>query len=107
VVLALVLRPKPAADAARTADGRAPAPERLSTPDALEGAPSLTVQSDPPGATVYIQGEDAGRTPLLGSNEFARGAQVEVRMELRGYRPWTGNFVGGTNATVRAKLLRK
>jgi serine/threonine-protein kinase len=101
VALGFVLRREPGTTAPQAA------PEKLVVPEAVEGAPSLTVQSDPPGATVFIQGEEAGRTPLLGSNEFARGAEVEVRVELPGYRSWVGSFAGGTNAKLRAKLTRK
>jgi hypothetical protein len=102
-LLALVLRHNPAT----SPEPPAPVAEKLDVPDAPEGAPSLTVQSDPPGATVFVQGEESGSTPLLGSNEFAKGSQVKLRLELPGYRPWTGTFSGGINATVRAKLKRK
>jgi hypothetical protein len=78
--------------------------EKLSVPDEPEGALSLAVQSEPAGATVFVEGEEIGRTPLLGTNQYARGAQVKVRIELNGYRPWTGTFAGGTNAVVRARL---
>jgi len=85
----------------------AAAPEKLAVPDDPSGAPSLTVTSEPSGATVFVQGEEAGRTPLLGTNEFGKGSDVPLRVELPGYRPWTGTFRGGTNASVRAKLKRK
>jgi hypothetical protein len=85
----------------------APPAAKLSVPDAPEGWPSLTVQSAPPGATVFIEGEESGGTPLLGSNEFGKGTQVKVRLELNGYEPWTGTFQGGVNATVRATLKRR
>jgi eukaryotic-like serine/threonine-protein kinase len=81
--------------------------EKLVVPDAPEGAPSLTVQSDPPGATVFVEGEESGSTPLLGSNEFGKGTQVKIRLELKGYEPWLGSFQGGANATIRARLKRK
>jgi hypothetical protein len=81
--------------------------EKLSVPDDPEGALSLTVQSEPAGATVFVENEEIGRTPLLGTNQYARGSQVKVRLELNGYRPWTGTFAGGTNAIVRARLEHK
>jgi hypothetical protein len=100
-VLALVLHHAP------NAASRPEAAGKLDVPDEPEGAPSLTVQSEPPGATVFVQEEETGSTPLVGSNEFAKGSQVKLRLELPGYRPWTGSFSGGVNTTVRAKLKRK
>jgi len=86
---------------------RGSAPVRLRVPANPEGWPTLTVQSDPPGAKVFVDGEESGGTPLLGTNEFAKGSEVQVRLELKGYAPWTGTFAGGENATVRAALKRK
>jgi hypothetical protein len=110
VLLLLLVLQKPlqrASTAQATAKTEAPANEKLAVPDESEGAPSLTVQSDPPGAMVFIEGEESGSTPLLGSNEFAKGSQVRLRLELKGYRSWTGTFAGGLNAAVRAKLQRR
>jgi eukaryotic-like serine/threonine-protein kinase len=101
-VLFLVLR-HPARQAAETS----PVAEKLAVPETPEGAPALSVESEPSGATVFVQGEESGNTPLLGSNEFSRGSQVQVRLELKGYQPWTGTFNGGVNAKVRATLRRR
>ena len=82
-------------------------PEKVAISVDPEGAPALTVQSDPPGAAVFIEGEESGGTPLLANNEFGKGTQVKVRLELKGYEPWSGTFPGGVNATVHARLKRK
>jgi hypothetical protein len=84
-----------------------PPAQKLAVPIEPGGAPSLTVQSDPPGATVFIEGEESGGTPLLSANEFGKNTQVKIRLELKGYETWTGTFWGGTNATIRATLKRK
>ena len=65
------------------------------------------MQSVPGGATVFVAGEEKGRTPLLGNNDFATGAQVEVRVELAGYRTWIGKLTGGANASLDVRLRRR
>jgi len=70
----------------------------------IDGALSLTILSEPPGATVFVDNEELGRTPLLASNGFAKGARISVRMELAGYRSWSGTLDGGVNAKLSAVL---
>ena len=47
---------------------------------------ALRVESRPPGATVVIDGREAGTTPTVVS-DVAAGAR-SVRLELAGYQPW-------------------
>ncbi|HVN76141.1 MAG TPA: protein kinase [Thermoanaerobaculaceae bacterium] len=61
--------------------GEVAAPE----PTAAPTTGQLTVDSDPSGATVSIDGAAAGTTPL-GPVELAQGAHA-VRVEARGFRP--------------------
>lgn len=47
----------------------------------------LSVESTPEGAHVFVDGRDAGETPLLASLGCQPGATVEVRVEHPGRRP--------------------
>ena len=47
----------------------------------------LSVESTPDGAHVFVDGRDAGETPLLASLGCQPGAAVEVRVEHAGRRP--------------------
>jgi TonB family protein len=97
-VLGLIwLQQRRGASVTPSAPPRAPAttvasqPEPAATPDApptLRG--TLHVESVPPGATVTMDGETLGITPLDVS-ELAMGTH-EVRIELRGHQPETQTF---------------
>jgi hypothetical protein len=64
----------------------------------------LEVDSRPAGAQVWVDGRLVGTTPLQVSGVGA--GSHEVRLELRGYRPWrTSVSVGrGARARVAASL---
>jgi hypothetical protein len=47
----------------------------------------LSVESTPPGATVTVDGRDAGETPLVTTVDCRPGDPVEVRVELRPLPP--------------------
>lgn len=68
--------------------------------------PALTIESDPPGAAVEINGESVGDTPLRMGN-FYPAQQLKVTLTLRGYRPWIGRFTGGKREAIVAKLRRR
>lgn len=68
--------------------------------------PALTIESDPPGAAVEINGESVGDTPLRMGN-FYPAQQLKVTLTLPGYRPWTGRFTGGKRETIVARLRRR
>jgi eukaryotic-like serine/threonine-protein kinase len=66
----------------------------------------LHVNSEPEGASVKINGTVVGTTPLITENLYPQG-ELEVTVNLRGYRTWTGKFQGGKDAQLDALLLRK
>ncbi|WP_375761046.1 serine/threonine-protein kinase [Corallococcus exercitus] len=71
------------------------------------GAPTplLSIRSEPPGATVLVDGVEVGVTPLAMDNTYPSRA-IPVQLKLRGYRAWTGTFMGGRKADVEAELKR-
>jgi len=86
--------PRPAPLVAETLEGEAPA------------LGSVHIDSEPSGAAVFIDGQEAGTTPLLTTNTFAAGKSVKVRVTLAGYRPWVGVLQGGGDAKLNALLRR-
>jgi serine/threonine-protein kinase len=75
----------------------------------LTGPPTqavLTVLSRPDGAQVRIGGQVVGNTPLMQENLYPRGAEVEVQVTMRGYKPWTGKLRGGEAVTLEAVLKK-
>ena len=64
----------------------------------------LTIESNPPGATIFLDDEEVGRTPYLGSNVYPPGAAVRVRLRRPGYNLWTGSFAGGVDVRFNARL---
>nr|WP_277991252.1 protein kinase [Corallococcus macrosporus] len=71
------------------------------------GAPTplLSIRSEPSGATVLVDGVEVGVTPLAMDNTYP-SRSISVQLKLRGYRPWTGTFMGGRKAEVEAELKR-
>nr|WP_277989534.1 serine/threonine-protein kinase [Corallococcus sp. NCSPR001] len=71
------------------------------------GLPSavLSVQSEPSGATVLVDGVEVGVTPLVMDNTYP-ARSVPVQLKLKGYRVWTGSFMGGKKSDVTAELKR-
>ncbi|HME92174.1 MAG TPA: serine/threonine-protein kinase, partial [Myxococcaceae bacterium] len=68
--------------------------------------PLLEIDSQPPGATVHIGQQELGQTPMFIENIYPE-REIEVRLSLKGYQPWTGKFSGGQSATVHAMLRRR
>lgn len=76
-------------------------------PAATGLAPALIVISDPPGATVLLQGayEMIGTTPWTLTRNVSGVYQVEVRRP--GYETWRSEVVVGTGATLSVQLSKK
>jgi hypothetical protein len=77
--------------------------------DASEGGAArftaaLVVESRPPGAVVYLNGERVGTTPLT-LDTVATGSQA-LRLEMDGYRRWTSSVrvVAGERNRITASL---
>jgi serine/threonine-protein kinase len=66
----------------------------------------LSIESEPSGANVRIGNEKLGETPLFLENLYPSG-DVEIRLSLRGFQPWTGKFAGGQAAAIKARLKRR
>ncbi len=71
-------------------------------------AATLYIDSDPPGATVRINGKDLGKTPMVQDNRFAEG-EIDFQLLLQDYRPFAGKFRGGEDfqSTVKLTPLRR
>ncbi len=78
--------------------------DRLPTPSGQQGL--LSVQSEPPGATVSVNGTELGITPLVMDNTYPRGREIPMKVTLPGYKPWTGTFTGGKAASLDIRLRR-
>jgi hypothetical protein len=98
--------PRPS-DPAQVAPPAGAAPAVPETADFAGSAAAFTVQSEPPGATVFIGDEELGTTPYLGTNDFPRDQPVTVRVALKGYATWTGVMTGSRNARLTARLKRR
>jgi hypothetical protein len=64
----------------------------------------LVIQSSPPGATVFIDGEPAGETPLKSLR--VRAGSHAIRIELAKFRRWTTaiHVPAGSQTNVTATL---
>jgi serine/threonine-protein kinase len=69
-------------------------------------APTLRIESDPPGATIHIEGAEMGSTPLVMDNVFLP-RPVEVILTLKDHHAWMGRFVGRRPALIKAKLIHR
>jgi serine/threonine-protein kinase len=65
----------------------------------------LSIESDPPGATVLVDGEELGTTPLVIDNAYPR-QDIPLKLTLKGYKPWTGTFIGGQPEALDIRLRR-
>jgi serine/threonine-protein kinase len=65
----------------------------------------LSIQSEPSGATVIVDGTVLGTTPLAVDNTFP-AQDIPVKVTLKGYKPWTGTFTGGDQVTLDVKLRK-
>ena len=93
----------PAAAAARTAP---PAATAAAANRAADTRGSLTVDSRPSGARVFIDGRQVGVTPM--QLDAVDAGSHGVRLELDGFGPWatTVQVVGGHRARVSGSLER-
>ena len=55
-------------------------------------ASSTTIRSTPPGARVYIDGENVGVTPYLHRDTSIVGSTKHVRLKLDGYEDYSTSF---------------
>ncbi|HEX8433482.1 PEGA domain-containing protein, partial [Archangium sp.] len=71
------------------------------------GAPMgmLSIQSEPAGATVTVDGTVLGKTPLAVDNTYP-AQDIPVKVTLKGYKPWTGTFTGGEPVSLDVKLRK-
>ncbi|RKH59741.1 PEGA domain-containing protein [Corallococcus interemptor] len=67
--------------------------------------PLLSIHSEPSGATVLVDGVEVGVTPIAMDNLYP-SRSITVQLKLKGYRPWSGTFMGGRKADVEAELKR-
>lgn len=67
--------------------------------------PLLSVQSEPEGALVTIDGTEQGTTPLVIDNTYPE-RPISVQLTLKGYKPWKGTFTGGQPDALEVKLKR-
>lgn len=68
-------------------------------------SPTLSIVSNPPGATVLVEGQDVGTTPLAVDNVYP-GKPITVQLKLKGYRTWKGTFRGGEPVEFQVALER-
>lgn len=67
------------------------------------GGPRETrIESTPSGATVWVNGDVQGKTPLT----LTQQPEAEIRVTLPGYEPWQTTLAGKWPATVSARLLQ-
>ncbi|ATB27739.1 serine/threonine protein kinase [Melittangium boletus] len=66
---------------------------------------TLSISSEPSGATVFVDGTEVGTTPLFVDNLYP-AQDIPVRLTLKGYKPWKGSFKGGETATLQVRLKR-
>jgi hypothetical protein len=67
----------------------------------------ISVETDPPGVGVYVNGLFEGDSPLV--VRVARPGKYAVKLAAEGYRPWTQGVSVDPSATyfVKAKLLKQ
>ena len=86
---------------------RRPVDARLGEEKPLPGAPflgAITLESEPAGAQVFVDGRPIGLTPLL--NWEVRAGSHVVRVESQGYSRWSSavRVVTGNTLSVVATL---
>jgi serine/threonine-protein kinase len=68
-------------------------------------SPVLSIVSNPPGATVLVEGQDVGTTPFAVDNLYP-DRPISVQLKLKGYRTWKGTFRGGQPVEFQVALER-
>jgi hypothetical protein len=69
-------------------------------------APTIEIRSRPNGATVQINGELVGTTPLVRENLYPTDRDTEIQVSHRGYKTWTWKFRGGKSFSLDVELRR-
>jgi len=69
-------------------------------------AVTITITSEPEGASVSVEGTPVGVTPWASDNLWQPGP-VNVTVTHAGYRPWSGTFQGGRPARIEARMQRR
>lgn len=64
----------------------------------------VRVESSPPGATVFVSGQDVGKTPLL--TAYRAAGEPEVRVELEGFQPVLHTIRRKMGLLIRVVLVR-
>jgi serine/threonine-protein kinase len=67
--------------------------------------PVLSIESQPEGATVTVDGTVLGTTPLAIDNTYP-DRDIPVQLTLKGYKPWKGTFTGGQPVRLAPQLKR-
>ena len=67
---------------------------------------TLSILSDPPDATVTVDGRTIGTTPMFIDNVYP-SQDIPVQITLKGYKPWKGTFTGGQPASIDVRLTRR
>jgi hypothetical protein len=62
----------------------------------------ISIDSDPSGATIFINGNEVGKTPLKSKGK--EGLTVTIRMEKENYNPWEKTIVIKEDEEVAAEL---
>ncbi len=69
--------------------------------------PTLYIDSEPPGATVTVNGQELGETPVVQDNLYPAGMKIDFELRLKGHRPAKGTFPGGEPAERHLELKRR
>jgi hypothetical protein len=65
-------------------------------------ASTTTIQSNPSGAKVYLNGEPVGTTPYTHQDTKIAGSTTTVKLEKEGYEPFNTSFSRNEEADVGA-----
>jgi serine/threonine-protein kinase len=68
-------------------------------------APMLSVETEPSGATVWVEGQQVGTTPLAVDNLYP-DKPLSIQVRLKGHRTWQGTFRGGEPVRFKVRLER-
>ncbi len=66
----------------------------------------LRIDSEPPGASILIDGQTIGTTPYFTENLYPP-RDIPLQVVAKGYQPWQGRFTGGKDAQIEAVLRRR